>query len=149
MKVEIKLQPDLKAPFAVIYTEEVTAEVQRAVHLLAEERADLISAAEDEKIVMLHPEDIFLIRVESDKTILYTAKRQYRSNRRLYELEHLLGKNFMRISKGVIINLQLLDYVAPSLGGVMVLVMKNGQRDYISRKYLPAFKRYLGIYRRR
>ena len=31
------------------------------------------------------------------------------------------------------------------VGGVMVLVMKNGQRDYISRKYLPAFKRYLGI----
>lgn len=145
MKVEIKLQPDLKTPFAVIYAEEVTAEVQRAVSLLAEEHADLISAAEEEKIVMLHPEDIYLIRAESDKTILYTAKRQYRSNRRLYELEHLLGKNFMRISKGVIINLQLLDYVAPSLGGVMVLVMKNGQRDYISRKYLPAFKRYLGI----
>ena len=145
MKVEIKLQPDLKAPFAVIYTEEVTEEVQRAVHLLTEERADLISAAEEEKIVMLHPEDIYLIRAESDKTTLYTAKRQYRSNRRLYELERLLGKNFMRISKGVIINLQLLDYVAPSLGGVMVLVMKNGLRDYISRKYLPAFKRYLGI----
>lgn len=145
MKVEIKLQPDLKAPFAVIYTEEVTEEVQRAVHLLTEERADLISAAEEEKIVMLHPEDIYLIRAESDKTTLYTAKRQYRSNRRLYELERLLGKNFMRISKGVIINLQLLDYVAPSLGGVMVLVMKNGQRDYISRKYLPAFKRYLGL----
>nr|WP_308508244.1 LytTR family DNA-binding domain-containing protein [uncultured Stomatobaculum sp.] len=145
MKVEIKLQPDLKAPFAVIYTEEVTDEVQRAVHLLTEERADLISAAEEEKIVMLHPEDIYLIRAESDKTTLYTAKRQYRSNRRLYELERLLGKNFMRISKGVIINLQLLDYVAPSLGGVMVLVMKNGQRDYISRKYLPAFKRYLGL----
>ena len=149
MKVEIKLQPDLKAPFAVIYTEEVTDEVQRAVHLLTEERADLISAAEEEKIVMLHPEDIYLIRAESDKTTLYTAKRQYRSNRRLYELERLLGKNFMRISKGVIINLQLLDYVAPSLGGVMVLVMKNGQRDYISRKYLPAFKRYLGLSRRR
>ena len=145
MKVEIKLQPDLKAPFAVIYTEEVTEEVQRAVHLLTEERADLISAAEEEKIVMLHPEDIYLIRAESDKTTLYTAKRQYRSNRRLYELERLLGKDFMRISKGVIINLQLLDYVAPSLGGVMVLVMKNGQRDYISRKYLPAFKRYLGL----
>lgn len=145
MKVEIKLQPDLKTPFAVIYAEEVTAEVQRAVSLLAEEHADLISATEEEKIVMLHPEDIYLIRAESDKTILYTAKRQYRSNRRLYELERLLGKNFMRISKGVIINLQLLDYVAPSLGGVMVLVMKNGQRDYISRKYLPAFKRYLGI----
>lgn len=30
MKVEIKLQPELKLPFAVIHTGEVTAEVQRA-----------------------------------------------------------------------------------------------------------------------
>lgn len=145
MKVEIKLQPDLKTPFAVIYAEEVTAEVQRAVSLLAEEHADLISAAEEEKIVMLHPEDIYLVRVEAEKTVIHGDKKQYRSGKRLYELEALLGPDFMRVSKSTIINLHLLDYVAPSLGGVMVLVMKNGLRDYISRKYLPAFKRYLGI----
>ena len=135
MKVEIKLQPELNVPFAVIHTGKVTAEVQRVAALLSEERASLISAGEDEKIVMLHPE----------KAVIYGEKRQFRSGKRLYELEALLGPDFMRISKSTIINLQLLDYVAPSLGGVMVLVMKNGQRDYISRKYLPAFKRYLGI----
>ena len=137
MKVEIKLQPELNVPFAVIHTGKVTAEVQRVAALLSEERASLISAGEDEKIVMLHP--------EAEKAVIYGEKRQFRSGKRLYELEALLGPDFMRISKSTIINLQLLDYVAPSLGGVMVLVMKNGQRDYISRKYLPAFKRYLGI----
>lgn len=145
MKVEIKLQPELNVPFAVIHTGKVTAEVQRVAALLSEERASLISTGEDEKIVMLHPEEIYLVRVEAEKAVIYGEKRQFRSGKRLYELEALLGPDFMRISKSTIINLQLLDYVAPSLGGVMVLVMKNGQRDYISRKYLPAFKRYLGI----
>ena len=133
MKVEIKLQPELNVPFAVIHTGKVTAEVQRVAALLSEERASLISAGEDEKIVMLHPEEIYLVRVEAEKAVIYGEKRQFRSGKRLYELEALLGPDFMRISKSTI------------LGGVMVLVMKNGQRDYISRKYLPAFKRYLGI----
>ena len=50
MKVEIKLQPELKLPFAVIHTGEVTAEVQRAAAMLSEERAALISAGEDDKM---------------------------------------------------------------------------------------------------
>ncbi|EHO18068.1 hypothetical protein HMPREF9623_00252 [Stomatobaculum longum] len=145
MKVEIKLQPDLKSPYAVIYTGELTTEVHRAAAVLAEERADLVPAEENDKIVMLHPEEIYLVRVENEKTIIYTAKKQYQSNRRLYELEGMLGRNFMRISKSAIMNLQLLDYAAPGLGGVMVLVLKNGLRDYVSRKYLPDFKRYLGL----
>lgn len=145
MKVEIKLQPDLKSPYAVIYTGELTTEVHRAAAVLAEERADLVPAEENAKIVMLHPEEIYLVRVENEKTIIYTAKKQYQSNRRLYELEGMLGRNFMRISKSAIMNLQLLDYAAPGLGGVMVLVLKNGLRDYVSRKYLPDFKRYLGL----
>ena len=44
MKVEIKLQPELNVPFAVIHTGKVTAEVQRVAALLSEERASLISA---------------------------------------------------------------------------------------------------------
>ena len=86
-----------------------------------------------------------MVLVEEEKRVIHGDKKQYRSGKRLYELEALLGPDFMRVSKSTIINLHLLDYVAPSLGGVMVLVMKNGLRDYISRKYLPAFKRYLGI----
>ena len=75
MKVEIKLQPELNVPFAVIHTGKVTAEVQRVAALLSEERASLISAGEDEKIVMLHPEEIYLVRVEAEKTVIHGDKK--------------------------------------------------------------------------
>ncbi|HHT54760.1 MAG TPA: LytTR family transcriptional regulator, partial [Clostridiales bacterium] len=43
---------------------------------------------------------------------------------------------FIRISKSVLVNLKYLDCVEPSFGGIMLLVLKNGCKDYISRKYL-------------
>ena len=51
----------------------------------------------------------------------------------------------MRISKGTLANLSCIDHVEPTLGGLMLLVLKNGCKECISRKYLPAFKKYLGL----
>lgn len=51
----------------------------------------------------------------------------------------------MRISKGTLANLNYLDYVESTLGGLMLLVLKNGCKECISRKYLPTFKQYLGL----
>lgn len=30
-------------------------------------------------------------------------------------------------------------------GGMMLLTMKNGSSEYVSRHYLPEFKKYLGL----
>ena len=43
------------------------------------------------------------------------------------------------------VNLSYLDSIEPGLGGTMLLKLKNGCKDYVSRKYLPDFKRYLGL----
>ena len=50
MKVEIKLQPELNVPFAVIHTGKVTAEVQRVAALLSEERATLTPRVKTKKL---------------------------------------------------------------------------------------------------
>ena len=60
-------------------------------------------------------------------------------------MEKLLGSGFMRISKSTLINLKQINSVEPSFHGTMLVILKNGNKDYISRKYLPAFKKYLGI----
>ena len=86
-----------------------------------------------------------MVRVENEKTLVYTKDGQYACGKRLYELETALGGGFLRINKSTLVNLEQLDYVEPTLGGLMLLVLKNGCRDHISRKYLPAFKRYLGL----
>ena len=62
-----------------------------------------------------------------------------------YELASQLGKGFMQISKSTLVNLSYLDSIEPGFSGTMLLKLKNGNKDYVSRTYLPAFKKYLGL----
>ena len=145
MKVEIKVLPEAKEPYAVIYASERTPEFRRAVALLEKEIRDVIPVKENDSIIVLRPDEIYMVRVESEKTVVYTKTKRHDGGKRLYEFEEILGKGFMRISKGTLANLHYLDYVESTLGGLMLLVLKNGCKECISRKYLPAFKQYLGL----
>ena len=81
-----------------------------------------------------------------DSDDLYALPQRSREYRELQAaVEAALGSDFLRINKSTLVNLRQLDYVEPTLGGLMLLVLKNGCRDHISRKYLPAFKQYLGL----
>lgn len=143
MKVKIEIS-DTEKPYAVIYTNEITQEIQRAVSLL-DMKSDIITANDDEKIVVIEPQKIYMIRVENSETIIYCENKQYRSKKRLYELLAQLGRDFIQISKSVVVNLKKIDCVEPSFSGMMKLFLKNKQGEYISRKYLPEFKRHLGL----
>jgi DNA-binding LytR/AlgR family response regulator len=144
MKVSVEITPGVKEPYAVIYTAQVTEEIQRTIDLLGTGDTP-VTAYHEEKLIILQPEDIFMVRVEDGDTILYGAKQKFRSRKRLYELSIQLGKQFMQISKSTLVNLSYLDSVEPGFGGTMLLKLKNGCKDYVSRKYLPAFKNYLGL----
>lgn len=145
MKVEIKVLPEAKEPYAVIYASEITPEIRRTAALLEKEIPDVIPVKENDSIIVLRPDEIYMVRVENEKTVVYTKTKRYDGGRRLYEFEEILGKGFLRISKGTLVNLHYLDYVESTLGGLMLLVLKNGCKECISRKYLPAFKQYLGL----
>lgn len=145
MKVEIKVLPEVKEPYAVIYASEITPEIRRAAALLEKEIPAVIPVKENDSILVLRPDEIYMVRVENEKTVVYTKMKRYDGGKRLYEFEEILGKEFMRISKGTLANLHYLDYVESTLGGLMLLVLKNGCKECISRKYLPAFKQYLGL----
>ena len=145
MKVEIKVLPEAKEPCAVICASEITPEIRRAAALLEKEIPDVIPVKENDSIIVLRPDEIYMVRVENEKTVIYTKTKRYDGGRRLYEFEEILGKGFMRISKGTLANLHYLDYVESTLGGLMLLVLKNGCKECISRKYLPTFKQYLGL----
>lgn len=144
MKVEIKIQNDISTPYAVIHTNQLTAEIAEAVEYL-ERQNRFITAENKGCISILDPSEIYMVRVENEKTIIYSEKDKYYSAKRLYQVEEMLGAGFMKISKSSVINLKKIDFVEPSFGGMMGIVLKNGCKDYISRRYLPDFKKYLGI----
>ena len=144
MRVEVRLSQEIGEPYAVIHARELTEEVRRAAAAL-DASAGVVAAQDDRRTVLLRPEEISLIRVEGEKTYLSCEGARYRSPRRLYELEQQLGGGFLRISKSALVNLSHVRSVEPSLSGLLLLCLKNGEKEYISRKYLPEFKRYLGL----
>ncbi|WP_331282462.1 LytTR family DNA-binding domain-containing protein [Lactobacillus delbrueckii] len=76
---------------------------------------------------------------------MYSCNWRYFSRKRLYEVYQQLGQDFMQISKQAVVNLTCLESVEASFNGTMFLRLEHGLSDYISRKYLTAFKQYLGL----
>ncbi|MBO5210006.1 MAG: LytTR family transcriptional regulator [Lachnospiraceae bacterium] len=144
MKIKIQISPDIEEPYAIIYSNTMTEEIQEIADKLNSSQ-NVITAIDNEQIVILEPTDIYMLRMENDQLIVYCKQKRYLSNKRLYEMEKILGNNFMRISKSTIINLKKISCVEPSFNGTMLILLKNGSKDYISRKYLPKFKKYLGL----
>ncbi len=145
MKVSVDISPEYKEPYAVIYTDQMTDEIRRMIEILGANETPITALQNEEDLVVLQPKEIFMVRVENGDTVIYSEKNRYRSRKRLYELGQQLGKQFMQISKTTLINLSYMDCIEPGFSGTLMLKLKNGSKDYVSRKYLPDFKKYLGL----
>ncbi len=146
MKVSIEVAAQYNEPYAVIYTSEVTDEIRHVTDILNEYEKDTpITAQLEDRIAILQPKDIYMVRIENGNTVIYGQSNKYYSRKKLYELAGQLGKQFMQISKSTLVNLAYLDNVEAGFSGSLLLKLKNGCKDYVSRKYLPAFKKYLGL----
>lgn len=145
MKVSVDISLEYKEPYAVIYTDQMTDEIRRMIEILGANETPVTALQNEEDLVVLQPKEIFMVRVENGETVIYSEKNRYRSRKRLYELGQQLGKQFMQISKTTLINLSYMDCIEPGFSGTLLLKLKNGSKDYVSRKYLPDFKKYLGL----
>ena len=145
MKVSIDISAEYKEPFAVIHTDKVTDEISRMIDLFSNSESPVTAFQNEEDIVVLQPKEIYMVRVEDGDTVIYGAKQRYRSRKRLYELAEQLGKQFMQISKTTLINLSYMESIESGYSGTLLLKLKNGNKDYVSRKYLKKKKKYLGL----
>ena len=154
MKVNLFVSKDLEEPYAEIYTDALTDNIQKAMVLLENETEEdeegigdnsILAVKKGSDIVLLDFEDIFMIRVEEKQTKVYTDDKDYLVKKPLYQIEENLDYNFVRVSKSTIVNLRKIKRVAPSLRGMMFIELKNGLKDNISRKYLSDFKEALDL----
>ena len=145
MKISVDISAEYKEPYAVIYTDKLTDEIQHMIDMFSMSETPITALQNEEDLVVLQPGEIYMVRVENGDTIIYGEKQKYRSRKRLYELGQLLGRQFMQISKSTLINLSYMDSIEPGFSGTLLLKQKNGCKDYVSRKYLPEFKKYLGL----
>ena len=147
MRVELNIDPNCENPRALLYTTRLTPSLQNAIAILEKENEEaIITAQVQEKTFIIESEQIEIIRTEGRELVLYDKeKNRFLLNKPLYELETLLGKNFVRISKSAIVNIFRIHHVEASFNGTMEIVMKNGIEEIISRSYRQKFKERLGV----
>ncbi len=148
MRVECNISADCEEPYAVIHISKMTPSIAEIISMLEKEESSSLSliALKERKTYFIKPENIELVRTEGRDIVCYDkVKNRYLLSKPLYELENLLGKNFVRISKSAIVNIRRINHVEAGFNGTMELVMKNGVTDYISRSFRKSFKERLGL----
>lgn len=146
MKIEIILKPDLNEPHLVIYTGEVTKEIQQIADRLSNSQAKILTGTKDQRIFILNPEEIYCFYSENQKIFAKTENGALCVKQKLYELEESFsGTSFVRVSNSCIVNIDKIKNLEISYTGAIDIIFKNGDKEFVSRRYVPKIKKYLGI----
>lgn len=90
--------------------------------------------------------DVLYFESVNNRTFLYTRDDVMEVKQRLYELEMILSdKDFIRISKSQIININKVKSLRPEINRTILATMCNGEQLFISRKYVSAIRSLLSI----
>ncbi|MFW5841856.1 MAG: LytTR family DNA-binding domain-containing protein [Bacillota bacterium] len=90
---------------------------------------------------------IYYFESVDDKVFCYTQSDVYETKYRLYELENILPKNFIRVSRTTVLNLRKIQSFKSILSGRIECLLKNKEKVFISRNYVKRLKQNLGVYR--
>ena len=99
----------------------------------------------DKDIVPIQIVDVYNITIEDEKTIVYVNDKKYQIKSRLYQLEQTLPSNFIQINKSCIINTSYIKRFNSSWSGMLMVEMKNGYTDYVSRRQIKNVKERIGL----
>ncbi len=145
MKIVIESPREGEEDEIIIRCRELDDEMMRMINLMRSGKTR-ITGYRDSVIRQLLPKEIYYFEAVEGKVFAYCEKEVFEVREKLYEIEELLARSdLQRISKSVIVNISLIEYVSPMLGSRLTAVMKNGEKVIISRQYVPALKKKLGI----
>ena len=105
-----------------------------------------LQAKKDNELHFINSFDVLYFESVDNRTFLYTEDDVLEVKQRLYELEVILSdKDFIRISKSQIVNINKIKSLKPELNRTILATMCNGEQLYISRKYVQAIRNMLSI----
>lgn len=129
----------------IVRCRELDEALLRVIHELKTRRGKF-TVTENDKIRQIDAGDVYYFEAVDNKVFLYLEQGVYEIKYKLYEIEEeYAGTDFFRASKSVVINLSKVKQFAPDFGGRFEAQMKNGEKLIISRQYVPALKKRLGM----
>ena len=144
MLVRINKADSYENESAVINAFAVTEDIRNAVDILRNNGSSIPVISEGETL-MVQTSSIYYVESVDKRTYVYTKDECRETRYRLYELEEILGINFLRCSKAMIINIKKIRSVRAEVNARLSAEMLNGERLIISRGYVKDLKKKLGV----
>ena len=94
----------------------------------------------DKNIVKLLPSDVYCFIVEDNRVYAVCENERFQIKQRLYLLETMLDKDFVKINQSCIANIRKIAKFDASITGTLMVNFKNGYKDYVSRRQLKIVK---------
>lgn len=136
MKCEIVIDKNCEEK-VVVFAHEKTPLVCEIENLVLEK---VLTGYNDTEIVKLELSKVFAFFCESNKVFALLEDKRFELKMRLYQIEEFAGKSFLKVNQSCIVNVGKIEKFEASLYGGLSVVLKNGHRDFVSRRQLKAVK---------
>lgn len=144
MKLELNIDEKVKETLVVVSANKIDKEVQNLINYIEYSSEYLIGIVED-KASIIDIDEIIRVYIEDRKTFVVTLKDTYVVKKKLYEVENMVTRNFIKISQSEIANIKFIKNLDFSNKGTIVIKYKNSDISYVSRRMIKEFKLKLGI----
>ncbi len=128
----------------LIFAHKRTKLVDDIEALINNNEKELIGYSAGEAYRLL-PSEISCFTVENNKVYAVTEKDRLQIKLRLYQIEEMVGNGFVKVNQSCIANIKEIKKFDTSISGTLTVTLKNGYRDYVSRRNLKTVKERLGV----
>ncbi len=143
MKCKLIIDPSREEE-VVIYAH-APSPLTEAIEQLAAERPLGLIGYRGSQIVPLDPAEVLCFAVEENKVVAYLEGERLQMKCRLYQLEELLPRQFIKINQSCLANMKKIKRFETSFGGALRVLFEGGHTDYVSRRQMRAVKERFGI----
>ncbi len=143
MKLRIVIDKE-KEEQILIYAHEKTPLIE-SIERLIEDSCPKLTGYSENGASVLSPDEVYCFISENGKTYALTEKEKLVIKSRLYIIESTLGNGFVRLNQSCIANTNKIKRFEADIYGSLMVIFKNGYKDYVSRRQVKSVKERLGI----
>ncbi len=146
MKIRIEIVDDPSGEEVVIRCSKIDPRIENIQKYISEQSAEApkIVFFKDGSEYYFPLNEVLFFETEGDCVYAHTAKDSYRIRHRLYELEDILPRQFVRVSKSTIINTSRIHSINRNLTSASMVEFRGSHKHvYVSRRYYGALRQRL------
>ena len=149
MKFRLEVPEDRRGELTAFLAQrgiELSDDAEYVISNSSRSAAFLSARSENGESLRLSVDEIICIEAFGKDIEVHTAQGTYYAFLRMYQLEEALDpKEFLRISKSVMISRKNVKKIRPSLSMKFILTMSDGRLVDVTRSFYGEFRRFFGI----